>query len=608
MMNARASLLSSGAHRRGLSPASGDGCARSAVCRADSSRAFSLAELMIALTILGLGLLFIAAALPVGLEYTRQTVDMGNAEAAGEYALAELKGLLRTSGAAELFDRRLQEDTGTFNLVRRIDCIHRPREKNKTIRPGRAQLYAYQPAWEPIFKVRPFVLGNVSATRGNDDPARGAHIVDDTEAIISQYLAMVAPGLWGYLGNIGNLGGRDLTYCEYDFLYNPQAAGTETDLLSLVRNPVLSGLGRVYPPVQPVTTFQVGDFFANNEELPTYRPRTDSALSSQPPWYSTATLSSRDQLRERGKVFDRRIGWTAFYRRVSYRAAEGVDGAWFNPRPQLGLSRDKDRLADDIAENDELYEIIIVVTRRPTINHRYAMQDVDPSRVAQPFSAPQALPQDLPDNRALVGTDRVAPTPWLVSFVPSDGNWVSPLPQPTGASPPGYHVVQGANPNYQDRVIDSHFGLSPRVTFRCQPEVGKLLAAGAVVIPALNDQRFVPQVSSIPGFTPPAQYVGFVPSCPESLPIYTVIESRPPNAGSSETDWEVVCEGNSFYPWVNPALGLADPGQFFPVWVIPPAFDQRDSVTGQPIFDREASVMAVLRRTIRLPEIGEIAR
>ena len=56
---------------------------------------------MIAMVILGLGLLFIAAALPVGLEYTKQTVDMANAEA-GRGVCAGAVGVFATSFAKSI--------------------------------------------------------------------------------------------------------------------------------------------------------------------------------------------------------------------------------------------------------------------------------------------------------------------------------------------------------------------------------------------------------------------------------------------------------------------------------------------------------------------------
>ena len=49
--------------------------------------AFSLAEMMIALAILAMGLLVIGAALPIGIRYTRTSVNIATGEAAAEYAL-----------------------------------------------------------------------------------------------------------------------------------------------------------------------------------------------------------------------------------------------------------------------------------------------------------------------------------------------------------------------------------------------------------------------------------------------------------------------------------------------------------------------------------------
>jgi prepilin-type N-terminal cleavage/methylation domain-containing protein len=142
--------------------------------------AFSLAELMIALVILGLGLLFIAAALPVGLEYTRQTVDLANADAAGEYALEQLETNLRTS--IRLYDWGIADPTGA-NVFRRLDNIHRPRGYDPGSTPPR---YPLDKTYEPLFKVRPLAMGNVRV--GSVPPGETREIVDDVEATISAYI------------------------------------------------------------------------------------------------------------------------------------------------------------------------------------------------------------------------------------------------------------------------------------------------------------------------------------------------------------------------------------------------------------------------------------
>ncbi|RMF72898.1 MAG: type II secretion system protein, partial [Planctomycetota bacterium] len=157
--------------------------------------AFSLAELMIALVILGIGLLFIAAALPVGVEYAKRNVDRAAAEAAGVYAANTIEQYVRTS--------RLLVDSAylQFNVtpVPRTDAIFRPRwlPPGASVDPlnfvPRVDLSDPDPAnwidYEPLIKVRPFVMRNISfdgATR---------HIVDACENVIEAYIATLGISL-----------------------------------------------------------------------------------------------------------------------------------------------------------------------------------------------------------------------------------------------------------------------------------------------------------------------------------------------------------------------------------------------------------------------------
>jgi hypothetical protein len=488
---------------------------------------------MIALVILGLGLLFIAAALPVGLEYTRQTVDLANAEAAGGYALDQLETQLRTS--VHLYDWAI---AASSSQIHRLDNVFRPRDMVLGT-PPQPNRYVLCPAYEPVIKVRPLALGNIGLHQVlGSDPARGAELVDYGELAISTYLVNV----WG-VSLPANFARR-----EFEFPYD--ASNSTNDLLSLVRNPVLPGIARVYPPVEPVTTFTVGGFFNTGDNTyPTYHMRGGFAGTNP-------ALPEDAQFRERQKAVERRVAWTAFYRRVSYKADPGPDTAWFSN--------------DDIANDPLRYELIVVVTQRPSVNHRFPQQDLT---VGNAFQQPRAV---LPGTTTrLIGTDRLAPTPWLVTFDPS---------QPLPASPT---LVQGTDYRITpegDRVILVAFDDPPTLTFRCTQEVGRLLSVGSVCIPAANDHSYLP--------VPPGrlQQVGFVPSAPESLPIYEVVER--PDATT------VVVKNNGFYPWLN---GLD--ARYFPVWVIPPAFVERDS-NGQPVYERTSPILKVVRRTVMLREIN----
>jgi hypothetical protein len=509
---------------------------------------------MIALVILGLGLLFIAAALPVGLKYTEETVNQATGEAAGQFALEQLELCLRTSGD-DLYEPSLA--LLSPSIIERLDNIHRPRDQTPFMPPK----YVLQPTYEPVLKVRPLAVGNIGMSRvGSDPQARGAELVDDAEAAIGVYLENFLVSVWGI-----NLSPQTKKR-EFDFAYSVMPT------LSLVNNPVLPGLARVYPPVEPVTRFTVGNFYDDDPAYPTYASRVTTQ-------YESGALTSDQQLRERQKALDRRVAWTAFYRRLSYKGDPGPDGNWFAPPPPAG--------PDDIADAPLRYELIVVVTRRPTVNHRFPRQDLSAANLAT-FQTPSALSSTADDDP--VGVDRLAPMPWLVTFDSSQGtNWVSP--QLTMGTDYAAFVPDSANnPFYMERVLlPDNFADPPTLTFRCTPEVGVLLPLGSILIPAVNDQRYGPAVL---GVRPRA---GFVPSAPEALPMYEVVEV---SEGAAGEPWSIVVENNGYYPW------LADPSQpqAWPVWVIPPAFAERDS-SGQPVYERTSPIVAVVRRTVTLREV-----
>ena len=502
--------------------------------------AFSLAELMIALVILGLGLLFIAAALPAGLEYTRQTIDQATAEAAGEYALERITASLRT--AHDLYDHALARATPP--VLARLDNIMRPRD-SKPSSPPLPMRFPPKDAHEPLIKVRPLVVGNLAWKL----PPGGQtyDVVDDTEQIILTYMA----GLGGTPPNAP---------LEYDL---QRAAATG---LSLAENPVLLGIERVYPPLEPVVPYRVGDLM--NNQFPYLRYQTRIAEPRMLPH-----IRSEQKL-----AFDRRIGWTAFYRRVSY-DYEDEDTTFGN--------------GNERALDPYTYEIIVVVTRRVSERHRFARQDLFSQAGMAPFERPQAVVADFTDRSSTGvdgGGDRILPMPWLIvgdtQFRNSEG-------EPLRLSPAlrlndDYYAVPNAdNANALDRTLSGNFSPPPTISFVFNEAVAPLLPKGSVLIPAVNDQRYAP----------PAQAVGFVPSAPESLPIYEVLDVTP---GPGDGQITVVVANNGYYPWFNPSMGLD--ARAFPFWIIPPSFVERSG--RQPVFEDTSPVLRVFRRTIRISEIN----
>lgn len=483
------------------------GCVARAVAgrsRRVAAAGFSIAELMIALVILGIGLLFIAAALPVGIEFTRKTVDLASGESAGDYAIEQIKKLARTS------KKFVPGPLTDPNNEVRLDAFFRPRDPAKAnefyppLEPN-----AVSPA--PFFVVRP---------------------------LIGQNLNLTPPPAPNYLAPVGDLGeqilrrayesitGSTLPWRENDddaFLAGVPGAIASLSLYAYPSHPVWS---RVYPALTPDVDLSASP----NLGLGQFEPQQFFAAP-----YAPRKLLG---VQETERIASRRIVWTAFYRRVSY-------------------AQDSDPL---------LYEMIVVVSRRPTDKHRFARQSFS----YKDFKPTAPIPAGATE---LTGSDRLIPEPWLVAFENPDGG--SALP-----ALPGYTTINDAQGQMVDRVLNSSVVGVP-LAFRCTETVGRLLPVGSVLIPAVNQP--LPQ--------PLGQLaVGFVPHAADTLPIYEVTD-RP-------NDTTVVVKANGYWPWVlSPAQ---EP--LFLCWVIPPAFTERDS-NGDPVFERKSPVLSVIRRTIRIPEI-----
>lgn len=303
--------------------------------------AFSLAEMMIALAILGLGLLFIAASLPAGIDYNRKTIDLINGDAASESAWAEIEQSVRTSSRPI-----------PTSAPRNVSSVFRPR--NVVVAAG-GQEFRVNNTFEPVFKVRPLVMRNISldALSGGGG---AADVVDYGEAAITAAIG-------------------------------PAAGPTQTDFAttfaaSLANHPAIGAFARLYPSpglARPVGVGDVRDFLSavgGNNEYPWYAPSTPPALTPD----SGQAGSFVQDLR---KAAATRIGWAALYRRVSY-ATTGT-------APNLE------------AVDPLLYEFVLVVMRRVSDTERYASQDLN----AGSFTDPVALGPT---------GDRAAPRPWLVAF------------------------------------------------------------------------------------------------------------------------------------------------------------------------------------------------
>ncbi len=470
-----------------------------------SRRAFSLAELMIALAILAMGLLVIGAALPVGFRYTRDSINLASGEAAAHFGLDLLQQKL-------CIHRKAMDRNGT---PRCEPGLFVPR-RGESSPPewSTFELGEFVPDYEPIVKVRPLFTQNISATPG---PTYGQEIalppwgqgVVLTEAAIRNWLKPA------------DLDGELL----------------EVDLEQpiLVRPP-LPSVAMVYPPVTADITQYPDMFFAG-------------------PYYPNPVLTPPNG-RESVKALERRVAWTAFYRRVLYA----------DPNNPASVG------------DPTLYEFIAVSVRVPDADQHFPSQH--PDDAGDYLSAGVApLPQSGGSalNPGYFGEDNydlAAPVPWLVTF--SD-----PLP-----APPGGFDMHG-NPLLADNWTPVAAQPPPTLTFKCSARRDPLFPVGTMFIPARND--VAPHALRTGG----DWKVGFGPPT-TNLPLFEVVTRPDPTT--------VVVKYNGFYPRASDDVQqIAPAAGAWPVWVIPPAA-RRDS-SGNVLWSNQSSILAVARRFVRLPEV-----
>ncbi len=323
-------------------------------------RAFSLAELMIALAILGMGLLVIAAALPAGARYQKQSTDMSNGAAAAEAALDLIeqnvclrKKVLDTSGnlvAPVLFQPRKTSDSqsvsGTYAIGEAI------------------------PTYEPWIKVRPLLTQNINVTRGTlpgNVPLYLHDIFDPNNTSkrrnwVEECIETTFITKWG--GSASSLQGLE---------YDPTATGGPS--YPWMR-PALPALALFYPPVSQDVygDLEFGHIRSPQQFLPSPTETRDYTVE-----YRVAARTPE----ETSRALERPIVWTAFYRRVSY--ATGSD--------------------------PYLYEVIVIASRRPTAQHRYPVQDPTVGMFSGSAFARQSRTAP-----SYYKVDTAAPVPWLVAF------------------------------------------------------------------------------------------------------------------------------------------------------------------------------------------------
>ena len=241
--------------------------------------AFSLAEMMIALVILGFGLLVVGAALPIGYRYTQETVDRTMGDATVAYALDLIEQNVRL--CADPWDDLKPPQTALRYYADVFEPRYGPDDPPDPNRPqlrGTVAPDLFEPAtrsWEPIVKVRPLLSWSVDATPGA--PTRGSSV--NYQNVVDERIAR-----WLDAVNV-----NPPQYREFD-PFSP------SDFSWLA--PALPSIAAVYPPISDIQQFNVKVFLDPNTR---YRPTPVQQLEGL-------------------KALGRRLTWVAFYRRVSYAA------------------------------------------------------------------------------------------------------------------------------------------------------------------------------------------------------------------------------------------------------------------------------------------------
>lgn len=503
--------------------------------------AFSLAELMIALAVLGIGLLAIAAALPAGVKYTKESVDQATAGVAAEYALDTIAA--RVCRRASVLDT--DSSSPDYEQVRHAARIFQPRiagfESMDPLNAMGDQSGRVDAGWEPLIKVRPLFTQNINRTPGGASANwghwnAGEDFPTDTPGSASRIVVWPERATYDWLQDMygGRMSGFPWMYSretgQYDSYGNP------------VMRPVLSASQIAYPPIQPAWT-------GTNARYPA-AAITD--ITSRAYSRRTATDAELAEAAKSPSV------WTALYRRVSYQNNTSAARA--------------------------MYEFIVINCRVPSANHRFPVQD--PTNVMQAGATLSDLYADI---------DTLAPVPWLVTFDDSQNDWVTPLPQYNNE-----YYLTSAN-DIESRVLDpNNFTAPATLTFRASEAVGQLMPPGSVFIPAVNDVN--PNSYWHPTAPPaPVQNAGFLPYAPDTLPVYRVTGRE---FDEDTETYQIIVANNGFYPWLNDAQFSTRDPRYWPVWVIPPAFEETVADRGgyMPVFSNQSPVVNVSRRYISLRE------
>ena len=429
-------------------------------------RAFSLAELMIALALLGMGLLVIGGALPIGARYLEESANLATGEAAVNYGLDLMEQSLLLRRAV------LDPDNPNADRPRWETGIFRPRNVLNGL-PAKDPRFQ-EKDWEPVIKVRPLPVGYALVPGPN---------------LPQQWQNWPEAQIASWLGSQFHVNDPWKETCP--------AAGDA----AFVRPP-LPMSAMVYPPPAGEGGWS--------------RPRDFQQNPYAVPQGCDPTVWAR-------QLALRRVTWVGFYRRVAYEQTsdpqlyelivfavrrpsdahrfpgQTVGGGLLIVAGSSGEKAGDSAWAGGIAADVGAAGEVIARDSVGATGSGGATIGTGDDGVGAEKGGTHTDSGTMGGGTTLAGSygnvDAVVPVPWLVTF--------TALPQPSGGfDSEGY---------YQDN--------SPALTFRIDASISGLFPVGTLFLPARNDDN--PGLLSSGAQSYPT--VGFGPPAPTALPLYKVV-------------------------------------------------------------------------------------
>lgn len=336
-------------------------------------RGISLAEMMIAVVILGLGLLMVATLFPVSWLSARKLAEHTTTLSCQEAAHQTLETLLKVDGADEPSAVLLAGDQMKIG-----DCT--PCEGAPTA--AASSTYVQGSPGVPIPRVHAFNMANVLFEGKRQFVSEN---VWDLERTTLGEIVRVADGDdvydYQYLGQACAIDGDAGNDLEYNLSGRAKGGVAIRSFLT----PIVALQDRVYPPLPNRPTSDFTKWTAEDQ-------RWDDSLGT------------------------RRYAWSAFYRfdtEYVKNSAEDLDPSRDGCSPLDG--EPLRTYSDSSIDATRLMTVYYATLRRPRANMRYARQDPE----SVPHPDPRQALRDGPTQIAALGSDKdlMFPSPWRVQVL-----------------------------------------------------------------------------------------------------------------------------------------------------------------------------------------------